>query len=169
MPLFRDGAFVEDQWIFAADEAPLSDAPTVVSKARFLRERPALLERNAPLGLVLQAGEDFDGIEADLPRFAVIALTLPKFTDGRAYSLAWLLRERHGFKGEIRARGEVLRDQLSFLLRSGFTTLEVTHEPTVKALSEGRVTNVSVAYQPDVQPTVFAARAAARGWLKQAG
>lgn len=166
MPLYRDGAFVEDEWSFPAQEAALGNAAAAVSKERFLAERETLLRRSAPLGLVLQAGEDFAGLEADVPRFAMIALSFPKFGDGRAYSLARLLRERFAFKGEIRARGDVLRDQIAFMLRAGFSALEVTHQPTIEALRDNAIAAVSIHYQPASTDAGETAPAGARPWLR---
>jgi uncharacterized protein (DUF934 family) len=160
MPLFKHGAFVEDLWQMVADDAPVpADAPAIVSKARFLAEREALAGRNAPLGLSLKAGEGLDGIEPDIHRFAVIALDFPKFSDGRSYSIARILRERLSFAGELRATGNVLRDQINFMHRAGFDALDVTHPGTIAALESGAVTFVSRHYQPasidaeEVQPT----------------
>lgn len=167
MPLYRDGAFVSDPWTFPSeDSALLADGAIAFSKTQFLAERAALIQRNAPLGLVLQAGENFDGIENDLARFAMIALTFPKFSDGRAYSLAWLLHERFAFKGEIRARGDVLRDQIAFMLRAGFTTLDITHEGTIKALEANAVVGVAVRYQPGVDGKAEITPPGARPWVR---
>jgi len=160
MPVFKHGAFVEDLWQTVADDAPVpADAPAIVGKARFLAEREALVGRNAPLGLTLKAGESLDGIEGDIHRFAVIALDFPKFSDGRSYSIARILRERLGFAGELRATGNVLRDQINFMHRAGFDALDVTHAGTIAALESGAVKFVSRHYQPasvdaeEVQPT----------------
>jgi len=75
--------------------------------------------------LVLANDADLEGIDADLGRVASIALVFPKWTDGRAYSQARLLRVRHGFVGEIRATGEVLADMLPLLARTGFDAVEL--------------------------------------------
>lgn len=154
MALFRNGALVgEDAWTPAQAETPLpADRPVIVGKARFLAERETLSSRNAPLGLVLDAGEDLEGLDADIARFALVVVRFPKYTDGRGYSLARLLRERHGFTGELRASGDVLRDQIPFMRRCGFDSFEVTHEPTIRALAEGRVRGVSHHYQPAAVP-----------------
>ena len=64
-------------------------------------------------------------IAADLDNIAVVALEFPVYRNGRAYSYARLLRERYGFKGELRAVGNVLRDQFQFMIRCGFDALEV--------------------------------------------
>lgn len=75
--------------------------------------------------LVLPNTADISEIAAELPRFAAIILEFPSFRDGRAFSQARLLRERFGFGGEIRARGEVLRDQALFMARAGFDAIEI--------------------------------------------
>ncbi|MEM8120240.1 DUF934 domain-containing protein, partial [Morganella morganii] len=72
------------------------------------------------LGVWLDADEEPESIAGDLDRFQVIAVNFPAFTDGRGFSSARLLRERYGYKGEIRAIGDVLRDQLFFMRRCGF-------------------------------------------------
>lgn len=74
--------------------------------------------------LLISNDESLDDIAGDLSGFSAIILDFPKFGDGRAYSQARLLRERHRFTGEIRARGDVLRDQLLFMIRCGFDAFE---------------------------------------------
>lgn len=141
-------AFGEDAWSFPADGDALPPGPAAITKARFLRDRDALLARNAPLGLVLVAGETFDGIENDLNRFDLIALKFLRYADGRPYSLARLARERHGFKGELRAIGDVLRDQITLMLRAGFDALKPTHAGTIAALRDGKIVTVDHYFQP---------------------
>lgn len=72
------------------------------------------------VGLLLPADADVEALAADLPRFALVALQFPKWTDGRAYSQARLLRARLRYGGEIRATGEVVADMLPLLRRTGF-------------------------------------------------
>lgn len=121
MPLVRDGAIVADPWISVADDAPVPrDGGAIVSFSRWKAEREALSGLNAPLGLALANTDDVAEIGPEANRFGVIALSFPKFSDGRAYSQARLLRERYGFKGELRATGAVLPDQLVHMLRCGF-------------------------------------------------
>lgn len=86
-----------------------------------------------------------EGIEGDLDAFDVIVLDFPKFGDGRAYSQARLLRERYGFQGEIRAQGEVLRDQVLFMVRCGFDALELARADVESA--EEALAEFSHAYQ----------------------
>lgn len=119
--VIKERQIVADQWQTVADDAAeLPAGPVIVSLARWQKDRAALLARETPLGVRLPNTVDVSEIVADLPKLAVIALEFPKFSDGRAYSQARLLRERFGYQGEIRAVGEVLRDQLFFMARSGF-------------------------------------------------
>jgi phosphoadenosine phosphosulfate reductase len=162
--IWKDGAFDPDGWTSAIDGEALPDAPVVVSKTRWLVERATLTTRNAPLGLRLEPGETIDDIAGDLAGFALIALSFPKFNDGRAFSAATLLRTKHGYAGELRAVGNVLADQIPFMRRVGFDTLEVTHAPTRQALLEGRIAEVSLHYQP---AAVAEPPAGTRPWLRR--
>jgi uncharacterized protein (DUF934 family) len=170
MALFRDGVIVADDWTFPAEAEPLPETGAVaLPKARLIAEWPALERRNAPIGVVLASGEKLDGLEALLPRLALVKLVIPRYADGRLYSIARLLRDRHGFTGEIRAAGDVLRDQVPFLVRSGFDSLDVTHEGTIRALQENRLVAVRHHYQPASQEAGEAKpgiAAGARPWLR---
>lgn len=149
MALFRHGRIDVDDWVFPVEDMQIPNAGRVaVPKSRFLAERRELLRRRDALGLVLVAGDDLDDIAPDVPRLALIAIRFPRYTDGRPYSLARLLRDRHLFKGELRATGNVLRDQVTFMLRAGFDALEITHEGTLRALREGLIVTVNDHYQP---------------------
>jgi uncharacterized protein (DUF934 family) len=164
--IWRDGAFRRDAWVKAEADAAIPEDPVILPKKRWIAERAQLANRNAPLGLHLDAGETVDDIAADLPRFALIALSFPKFSDGRAFSTARLLREKYGHTGELRAVGNVLSDQIPFMRRVGFDAFEVTHGPTRRALVEGRIPEVALHYQPaapDEPP------AGTRPWLRRSG
>ncbi len=165
-PIWRGDAFYTDAWVKPADGEPLPDAPAILSKKRWLAERDRLAGRNAPLGLQVEPGESLDDIAADLPRFALIALSFPKFADGRAFSTARLLRDKHGFTGELRAIGAVLSDQIPYMRRVGFDTYAVTHGPTRRALAEGRIAEVTLYYQPAAADEV---PAGTRPWLRRSG
>lgn len=165
--LVKDGQIVDDPWVTPSDDERLpADSPALISKARFLAELDGVSGRNAPLGLKLEAGEGLDGIEADLHRFSLIVLSFPKYTDGRAYSLARLLRERHGFRGELRASGEVLRDQIPLMRRCGFDAFAISHAGTLKAFVDGRIKDVDVHYQPAGLDEVEQTPPGARPWLR---
>jgi uncharacterized protein (DUF934 family) len=164
-PIWRDGAFRRDAWVKDEADAALPDGQVILSKKRWLAERERLGHRNTPLGLLIEAGETIDDIAADLPRFALIALSFPKFRDGRAFSTARLLREKHGFAGELRAVGNVLSDLIPFMRRVGFDAFEVVHAPTRRALSQGRIPEVALHYQPAAPSEPQAA--GPRPWLRR--
>ena len=86
-----------------------------------------------PLGLQLANDADVETLKADLPRLSLIALHFPKWTDGRAYTQARLLRARLGFQGEIRATGEVLVDMLPLLQRTGFDAVQLRADQRLEA------------------------------------
>jgi phosphoadenosine phosphosulfate reductase len=132
----------------AKDGEALPDAPVLVSKERWLTERNGLAGRKAPIGLLIAAGDTVEDVAADVGRFALIALDFPKFSDGRAFSTARLLREKFRYTGELRAVGNVLSDQIPYMRRVGFDAFEVTHAPTRRALIEGRILEVTLYYQP---------------------
>ncbi len=163
MPLLKNGAIIEDRWQVAADGEPLpADAAVIVSLARWQAERAALLGRNAPLGVRLANTHKVEDLAADVDRFDLIVLEFPKFVDGRAYSQARLLRERYGYRGELRATGNVLRDELQFMQRCGFDAFEIADPKAVEAW-RAAIGEFSVFYQPaaDDRPTVSALRRSA--------
>ncbi|WP_417841379.1 DUF934 domain-containing protein [Terasakiella sp.] len=125
MALVKNNLVIEDKWIFVQDEDDLPNGDIIVSLTRWKNDRETLLKRSDGLGIVLKSDENPDQIVDDLAFFQVIALTFPAFTDGRAYSYARLLRERHGFDGEIRAIGDVLRDQVFLMHRCGFDAFDI--------------------------------------------
>ncbi|MEP9352143.1 DUF934 domain-containing protein [Xanthobacter sp. KR7-65] len=147
MPLVKNGAPAEDPFVAVADDAPLPDGPALISAARLLAEDAALAGRNGPLGVVWPNSRDVAELAPFLPRLDLVALEFPKFRDGRAYSQARLLRERHGFKGELRAVGNVLRDQVLLMLRAGFDAFAFDKDADAAAFGAAAST-YSVFYQP---------------------
>jgi uncharacterized protein (DUF934 family) len=131
--LVRKRRIVHDSWRLLDDAAPwlavgedgfVPEFPAwgglIVPRALWRLRREELLDRRAPVGVRLGADEGAETIAADLEHLALVAVHFPKFSDGRGLSTARLLRERYGFEGEVRAIGDVLRDQLAFLERCGF-------------------------------------------------
>jgi uncharacterized protein (DUF934 family) len=150
MPLLELGRLVPDRWIAAADDAPLSEGtPALVSFARLLRDADVLTARNAALGVTLPNDVDPAALTPFLGRLALVALRFPKHRDGRAFTQARGLRERHGFAGEIRATGHVLPDQHAALLRCGFTAVEMPEGADLAAWQRG-LHAMPTAYQPAV-------------------
>ncbi len=148
MILIKDGRITDDQWLSIPDAVALPLwGPVIVSLARWRAERHELLARGGELGVRLASHEPPSEIADDLENFDLVALEFPKFTDGRAYSSARLLRERLGFTGELRAVGNVLRDQLVFMKRCGFNAFEITGQAPADRWV-GDLAGLSVRYQP---------------------
>ena len=148
MPLVKQGRIATDSFVHVDDGAELpGDGAVLVSAARFLEEPEALLARTGKLGVIWPNNRDVDDLVRFLDRLAVVALVFPTFRDGRAYSQARLLRERHGYDGELRATGQVLRDQFVFMLRAGFNAFEVKKESDAEAFTN-TAKRYSVFYQP---------------------
>ena len=160
MPLIKGGRLVDDPWVKVEDAAPLPAGPAVVSLTRWKAEAAALRGRPVGLGILLKSGEPPEAIAEDLESFALICLEFPMFRDGRAYSYARKLRQRHGFRGELRAVGNVLRDQFLFMHRCGFDAFEVA-DAAAAAVWRQSIEEISVAYQTaaDARPAVTTLRA----------
>ena len=112
----------QDPWRTLSDDGARPHGHLLLSHEQW-NARRAEFDRTQPLGLIVPNTLDVELLHGDLPRFALIALQFPKWTDGRAYSQARLLRARMRFPGEVRATGEVLVDMLPLLHRSGFDTV----------------------------------------------
>ena len=125
MALIKNKKIVPDTWEYIDNDLPIpSEGQIIVSLTRWQTERHQLTRRKGTLGIRLTSEESAETIADDLTFFDLVALEFPTFKDGRAYSTARLLRERYHYKGELRAVGEVLRDQLQFMLRCGFDAFE---------------------------------------------
>ena len=116
----KDGQFgwEDDRFAMVADDEELPAGDVIVSVKRFMAEGEALLA-DRKVGVRLEPAEAVEDLAYDLPRLDLVALAFPKFSDGRNLSAARLLRQRYGFKGEIRAVGEVLREQAMHMVRCG--------------------------------------------------
>jgi uncharacterized protein (DUF934 family) len=160
MPLVKTCRHVEDRFVRILDDAPLPDnVPVLLPAARFLADIADIGRRAVPAGVIWPNDRRIAELAPHLDHLALVALEFPKFRDGRAYSQARQLRERYGFGGELRATGQVLRDQFLFLLRAGFDAFEVTKEADVEHFVEA-ARRYSVFYQPsaDGRPTAIALR-----------
>lgn len=121
----RAARWAEDDFVSVGDEDVLPAAGGVIlSFARFQQEGDALLSDGRAVGVRLEADQAVEDLAYDLPRLSLVSLHFPKFRDGRAYTSARLLRDRYGFGGEIRAVGDVLREQAHFMVRCGFDAFE---------------------------------------------
>ena len=122
--LIKNGEVINDSWHLLDKDATLDGLPNsdsiIVPLALWLEHSHALKARDGGLGVWLDSDEEVESIADDLSQFQVVALNFPVFSDGRNYSNARLLRDRYQYQGEVRAIGDVLRDQLFFMQRCGF-------------------------------------------------
>jgi len=158
MPLVENGQVVADRYVRVDDAAPLPErVPVIVSAKRFVAEADALSRRDGSLGVSWPNDRRVAELKPWLGHLALIALDFPKFRDGRGYSQARQLRESLGFRGTLRATGDVLRDQFHFLVRAGFDSFEVKKPADAQAFAKS-VARFSVFYQPSADGRVTALR-----------
>jgi uncharacterized protein (DUF934 family) len=126
MQIIRQRKIVEDGFVQVPDGTELPETgDLILSLERYRELRPQLEKRGGQLGVRLRSDQEAKLVADLLPELAVVAVEFPGFKDGRGYTTARLLRERFGFRGEIRAVGDVLRDQLYYMERCGFTAFEL--------------------------------------------
>ncbi|ACI99567.1 DUF934 domain-containing protein [Rhodospirillum centenum] len=161
MALLENGRPVPDRWTFVPDGVPLPlDGPVIVTLSRLRREAEDLRGRppgvlppdvRPPsarfLGVKLTSAELAPEVAEFLDLLSLVAVEFPKFRDGRGFSTARELRERYGFRGEIRAVGHTLPDQYRFLLRCGFDTVEMPDDRDPAAWAAA-LEGIGIAYQP---------------------
>ena len=123
MKVVKDKRVVDDAWHLVKDDEA-ADANAIVSLSRWNADRVALLAAGTPVGVVLRSNESPDDV-ADRDKLPLIAVDFPVFTDGRGYSTARMLRSRLHYKGEIRAIGDVMRDEMFLMSRCGIDSFAV--------------------------------------------
>ena len=166
MPLVKLNAgaasIVDNEWVFAANDEDLPrEGKLVVCLSRYLADRDELQKLNRSIAVRLAPDDDPHELEPYLDSLSLIEVSFPKYVDGRGYSQAQLLRRRLGFSGELRAVGEVLRDQLFYMFRSGFDAFEF--EPTsgeADVVTLSAINDFANAYQKaaDKRAPLFARR-----------
>ena len=163
----KNRAVVSDDWtVLRLDEgqdaadAVVPDGKVIVPLAVWQAQRDTLSARPA-LGVWIASDERPDALKGELDRFAVIGVDFPKFTDGRGYSTAFNLRTRLGYQGELRAIGDVLRDQLFQMHRVGFDAFATRQDRNIHDALKG-LTDFSEVYQASVDVKAPLFRRAAR-------
>ena len=154
--IIKDRKIIDSHWQYLTDiENPASmEGDIVVSLADWLKHKEELLSYCGNLGLLLQSDEEPSAIENppaakdQLKHFHLIAINFPVFSDGRGYSIARELRSRYDYQGEIRATGDVLRDQLLMMERCGFNAFEVREDRDINEAIKG-FQDFSFQYQAD--------------------
>ena len=142
--LLRDRQVVEDDWRYA-EELP-GGAAVILGFDQWLQERDAWIARGTRLGVLLLPEHAVSQVVPDLARLSLIACRFPGPAEGRGYSQGRLLRERHDFRGELRATDHVRLDQLFFLARCGFNSFELPERDIAGA--PAALATFTAAYQP---------------------
>ena len=152
--LIKNGALHADSWQsleLAEGETPetvvIPGGDILIPLAVWQARRAEILARQQAFGLLLKGGDRVEDVAGDLDRFALIAIEFPKFVDGRGYSLASLLRQRYAYRGELRAVGDVLHDQLFFMQRVGFDAFALKDGKDVSLALKNAFTPFGNAYQ----------------------
>ena len=149
-----NGELVTDHWttVHPTDSGDLSvpeNGDVLVSLDTWQTKKAELIAHNGKVGLLLNGDAELDDFAEELTDIDLIAINFPKFADSRGYSLARLIRERTAYSGEIRAVGDVLRDQLFYLHRCGFNAFVIREDRDVEdALNAFQ--DFTVTYQADV-------------------
>jgi len=126
----QNAVAAEDPFTAVADETDVPRGDVIVSLQRFQTEGQRLIAEGRKVGVRIEPSEAVEDIAADLPNIAVVALAFPKFLQGQAYSSARILRERYRYQGEVRAVGDVLREQAGFMARCGVNAFEAADGST---------------------------------------
>ena len=132
MQIIKNHSIVEDSWQLLDMEEALSNGDIIVPLARWQAEREQLLAHNGQVGVRINGGDDLQLISNDLASIPLIALSFERFADGRSYSYARLLKERYHYKGELRAIGDVLRDQLNYMSRCGIDSFVLRDDQDIQ-------------------------------------
>ena len=166
--LIRNRAVVDDEWsVLRLDEgqAPESvvvpEGKVIVPLSVWQAQRGTLAAR-AELAVWIASHERAEAIRDELDQFALIAVDFPKFSDGRGYSIAYNLRKRFGYQGELRAIGDVLRDQLFQMLRTGFDAFSTRPDRNIHDALKG-LTVFSETYAASVDTPLPLFRRVQRG------
>lgn len=153
--VWNEAGFVaDDPWLIETEETKAG------SNEKPIRDLEAFLERaesgESGLGVLVKPSDDVTRLQPYLDQIALVALAFPAFSDGRAFSHASLLRSRLGFKGEVRAVGDVLIDQIPLMLRCGVASFSVSNATALQRLEEGRLPGIDNHYQPAARSSATA-------------
>lgn len=162
--IWKETGFVEnDPWVIETDEQKAEGEERPLLSIDQLIEL-ADTSNEVGFGVVVKPADDVRRLEPYLYRLELVAVEFPAFNDGRGFSHASLLRERLGYKNELRAVGDVLIDQVPLMLRCGFDSFAVTNATALKRLSENRLPGIAVHYQPTART---AAAGEAYSWRRR--
>jgi len=148
---------VEDAWTLFEDGAAWSGEPSALIPVATALEQPQRLLAAAPAGVWLSPTDEPAQVVPLFASIELIAVRFPVLGDGRGYSTAALLRNRHGWRGELRAIGDVLRDQLFFMRRVGFDSFVLRADRNIEE-AVASLSDFTDSYQGSVEPALPAFR-----------
>lgn len=166
--IIKNRAIVNDDWnVLRLDENDTPESVAVpngkvILPLKVWQSQRESLQARADLGVWLNSDERAEALQIDIEKFSVIAVNFPKFADGRGYSIAHHLRERLGYRGELRAIGDVLRDQLFYMQRVGFDAFEPRANKDINGALKG-LDDFSEIYQASSDQALPLFRRVARG------
>lgn len=149
MQLIKDNQIIDNSWHYIAEESTPSTGDITVSLARWQADKAHLLQHTGKLGVRLVPGDAVDTLAHDLAHIQLIELDFPDLADGRLFSLAWLLRGRYGYQGELRATGNYVAEQVFYLSRVGVNAF-VPQKPDGLAAIQTCLGDFSVNYQTSI-------------------
>jgi len=149
----ENGFVTDDPWVIESEETKAgSNEKAILGLGDFLAKVAETDETG--LGVLINPADDVRRLEGHLDRIGLVAVAFPAFSDGRAFSHASLLRSRLGYRGEVRAVGDVLIDQVPLMLRCGIDSFAVSNATALKRLAENRLPGITNHYQPAARPAV---------------
>jgi len=164
--IYSNGAFFEETWTLVDGEGVLpSEGNVTVPLGRFLAEPETFLKGGRQTAVLIAAGEKAEELQPFLDRISLVVVAFPKFTDGRGFSAARILREEFGYKGDIRATGDYILDQVPLMRRCGISSFQISKPEVVKALKGGEWPEVTRYLQP--VGTVEEIPAGTRPWARR--
>ncbi len=153
--IIKNKTIVADDWTVlrlqeqeTAENVTVAEGKVIVPLKVWQAQREALQQRKE-IGVWLSSDERPEDLKDDIKRFAVIAVNFPKFSDGRGYSIAYNLRARLGYTGELRAIGDILRDQMFYLQRVGFDAFAPRPDRSIEDALKG-FSDFSEVYQTSI-------------------
>ena len=172
--IIKNKAVVSDDWTIlrlSENETPESvtvPAGKIIVPLKVWQAQRATLQNRAELGVWLASNERPEELKGEMEKFAVIAVDFPKFADGRGYSIAYNLRARLGYAGELRAIGDVLRDQMFYMQRVGFDAFAPRPDKNIHDALKG-LTDFSETYQTSLDQKLPLFRRVKRDGIATAG
>lgn len=163
--IYKNGILHDEEWVRVGSEDPVPESGNVlVPLSRYLAEAESLTQSSANLAVLVSPGDDVEDLAAHLGGLSLVAVDFPKFSDGRGFSSARILREEFGYKGDIRAIGFYILDQIPLLRRCGVSSFEIAKPEVLAALEKGEWPEVTRYLQP--VGSVEEAPAGTRPWAR---